>query len=131
MCALRMLLETCFLVVPGLKYNLVHFWLKRSHFDCIFFELVLAVKSENSAVLIIDHFPRLYKQLKEEIRKTMEWIVDECVSSEEQKMRVLNTAADPQDFHCYKQAVKAFSKNCYNLGKVIIFFNQFRLVEDK
>ncbi len=62
----------------------------------------------------------LYKQLKEEIRKTVEKIVAQCVSSTEQKVRVLKTEADPKDFHCYKQAVRAFSKNCYNLGKVMV-----------
>lgn len=60
------------------------------------------------------------KQLKEEIRKTMELIVEQCVSSEEQKIRVLKSKADPEDFDCYKKAVKTFSKNCYNLGKVMI-----------
>lgn len=62
----------------------------------------------------------VYKQLKEEIRKTMELIVEQCVSSDEQKIRVLKSRAEPQDFDCYKKAVKTFSKNCYNLGKVMI-----------
>ena len=60
-----------------------------------------------------------FKQMKEEIRKTMETIVEQCVSSDEQMIRVLKSSADPQDFNCYKQAVKAFSRNCYNLGKVM------------
>ena len=57
--------------------------------------------------------------MKDEIRKTMENIVTQCVSSEEQKVRVLKTSADPEDFDCYKKAIRAFSKNCYNPGKVI------------
>ncbi|XP_078350172.1 legumain-like isoform X2 [Oculina patagonica] len=65
---------------------------------------------------IINEIEKLLK-LKEEILKTMEKIVAQCVSSTEQKVRVLKTTADPKDFHCYKQAVRAFSKNCYNLGK--------------
>lgn len=54
---------------------------------------------------------------KEGVRKTMESIVEQCTSSEEQKTRVLKTRADPEDFDCYKQAVKTFSKTCYNLGQ--------------
>ena len=50
----------------------------------------------------------------------MDSIVEQCTSSEEQKKRVLKTAANPEDYDCYKQAVKAFSKSCYNLGKVMI-----------
>ncbi|KAL9952689.1 hypothetical protein ACROYT_G039980 [Oculina patagonica] len=73
-------------------------------------------RSKTEKQEIIREIEELYK-LKEEIRKTMELIVEEVVSSEEQKMRVLNSPADPQDFHCYEQAVKTFSKNCYNLGK--------------
>lgn len=46
--------------------------------------------------------------------------MEHCVSSDDQKMRVLKTKAEPQDFDCYKKAVKTFSKNCYNLGKVMI-----------
>lgn len=65
------------------------------------------------------------KQLKEEIRKTMELIVKQCVTSDEQKIRVLKSKAEPEDFDCYKKAVKAFSKNCYNLGKVIITVSYF------
>ncbi|KAJ7369835.1 hypothetical protein OS493_036057 [Desmophyllum pertusum] len=65
---------------------------------------------------IIHEIEELYK-MKEEIRKTMETIVEQCVSSDEQMIRVLKSSADPQDFNCYKQAVKAFSRNCYNLGK--------------
>ena len=57
--------------------------------------------------------------MKAEIRRTMEMIVQDCVSSGEQMMRVLKSKAEPQDFDCYKQAVKTFSKNCYNLGKVM------------
>ena len=49
----------------------------------------------------------------------MESIVEQCTSSEEQKTRVLKTRADPEDFDCYKQAVKTFSKTCYNLGQVM------------
>ena len=56
--------------------------------------------------------------MKEEIRNTMEQIVEQCVTSDKQKVRVLKTRADPQDFDCYKKAVKTFSKNCYNLGQV-------------
>lgn len=65
---------------------------------------------------IIHEIEELY-ELKEEIRKTMELIVEQCVSSDEQKIRVLKSKAEPEDFDCYKKAVKAFSKNCYNLGK--------------
>ncbi|XP_020618825.1 legumain-like [Orbicella faveolata] len=65
---------------------------------------------------IVHEIEELY-ELKEEIRKTMELIVEHCVSSDDQKMRVLKTKAEPQDFDCYKKAVKTFSKNCYNLGK--------------
>ncbi|CAH3145308.1 unnamed protein product [Pocillopora meandrina] len=54
---------------------------------------------------------------EEGVRKTMESIVEQCTSSEEQKNRVLKTRADPEDFDCYKQAVKTFSKTCYNLGQ--------------
>ncbi|XP_066025640.1 legumain-like [Pocillopora verrucosa] len=54
---------------------------------------------------------------EEGVRKTMESIVEQCTSSEEQKTRVLKTRADPEDFDCYKQAVKTFSKTCYNLGQ--------------
>lgn len=54
---------------------------------------------------------------KEGVRKTMKSIVEQCTSSEEQKTRVLKTRADPEDFDCYKQAVKTFSKTCYNLGQ--------------
>lgn len=43
--------------------------------------------------------------------------MEQCTSSEEQKTRVLKTRADPEDFDCYKQAVKTFSKTCYNLGQ--------------
>ena len=57
-------------------------------------------------------------QLKEEIRITMEQIVEQCVSSDDQKVRVLNSRADPQDFDCYTKAVRTFSKNCYDLGQV-------------
>lgn len=46
--------------------------------------------------------------------------MERCVSSDEQKIRVLKSKAEPEDFDCYKKAVKAFSKNCYNLGKVMI-----------
>ena len=46
--------------------------------------------------------------------------MEQCVFSDEQKMRVLKSKAEPQDFDCYKRAVKTFSKNCYNLGKVMI-----------
>ena len=49
----------------------------------------------------------------------MESIVEQCTSSEEQKNRVLKTRADPEDFDCYKQAVKTLSKTCYNLGQVM------------
>ena len=49
----------------------------------------------------------------------MESIVEQCTSSEEQKTRVLKTRADPEDFDCYKQAVKTFSKTYYNLGQVM------------
>lgn len=65
---------------------------------------------------LINEIEELY-ELKEEIRKTMGLIVDQCVSSDEQKVRVLKTRAEPEDFDCYKKAVKTFSKNCYNLGK--------------
>ena len=44
----------------------------------------------------------------------------QCVTSDEQQIRVLKSKAEPEDFDCYKKAVKAFSKNCYNLGKVMI-----------
>ena len=57
--------------------------------------------------------------MKAEIRRTMEMIVQDCVSSGEQMIRVLKSKAEPQDFDCYKKAVKTFSKNCYNLGKVM------------
>ena len=50
----------------------------------------------------------------------MESIVEQCVYTDEQKIRVLKSKAEPQDFDCYKRAVKTFSKNCYNLGKVMI-----------
>jgi len=65
---------------------------------------------------IINEIEELYK-LKEEIRKTMESIVEQCVYSDEQKIRVLKSKAEPRDFDCYKRAVNTFSKNCYNLGK--------------
>lgn len=57
-------------------------------------------------------------QLKDEIRNTMEQIVGQCVSSDDQKVRVLKSQADPKDFVCYKEAVETFSKTCYNLGQV-------------
>ena len=57
-------------------------------------------------------------QLKEEIRITMEQIVEQCVSSDDQKVRVLNSRADPQDFDCYTKAARTFSKTCYDLGQV-------------
>lgn len=56
-------------------------------------------------------------QLKDEIRNTMEQIVGQCVSSDDQKVRVLKSQADPKDFVCYKEAVETFSKTCYNLGQ--------------
>jgi len=58
--------------------------------------------------------------MQEEIRRTMEDIVLRCVYSDEQMTRVLKSKAEPQDFDCYKKAVKAFSKSCYNLGKVMV-----------
>ena len=64
----------------------------------------------------------------------MELIVEQCVLSEEQKMRVLTNKAEPQDFNCYKKAVKTFSKNCYNLGKVVmtgLYFCRLTLQAEK
>ena len=46
--------------------------------------------------------------------------MDQCVVSDEQKVRMLKTHAEPrpEDFVCYKKAVKIFSKSCYNVGQV-------------
>lgn len=88
---------------PDVELNILHHRLKDS--------ASLAERRE-----IAREIEELLKR-KEGVRKTMESIVEQCTSSEEQKTRVLKTRADPEDFDCYKQAVKTFSKTCYNLGQ--------------
>ena len=48
----------------------------------------------------------------------MEKIAELATMSEAQKNSVLTKTAEPRDFVCYKQVVKHFSKNCFNLGQV-------------
>ena len=54
----------------------------------------------------------------DEIKLKVEHIAEQCVSSKEQKLRVLGSNAVPQDFECYKKAVKMFLKNCIIHGEV-------------
>lgn len=88
---------------PDVELNIVHHRLKDS----------ASLAEKRKIALEIEELI----ERKEGVSKTMEAIVQRCTTSEEQKTRVLKTRANPEDFDCYRQAVKTFSKICYNLGQ--------------
>ncbi|PFX27643.1 Legumain [Stylophora pistillata] len=89
---------------PDVELNILHHRLKDS---------ASLAEKRKIALEIEDLIER-----NEGVSRTMESIVQRCTTSEEQKTRVLKTRSSTEDFECYKQAVKTFSKTCYSLGQI-------------